>query len=101
MNNTSAAASAARHRLSMFRQVLRQGFDSDKFAVELAYRDDEGTFSIRVITPICFVGSPAHSVRAECLGRQDIRLFRIDRIESVRLLSASDVLAPVPVLDVR
>lgn len=64
----------------------------DDLVVRLDYYDAAGTWTNRVVSPICWLGEDRF--RALCLGREKPRQFYLDRCQNVQLVRASEVLMP-------
>lgn len=77
-------------------QTLQRATDHDRFACKIRYRDESGKRTDRFISPIRVRGT---IVRALCLGRQEVRQFKIGNIEAIRLVNSSSVLMPAPIIE--
>ncbi|MGM9427360.1 helix-turn-helix transcriptional regulator [Hydrogenophaga sp. MI9] len=67
-------------------QLLREA-STHRRLVELAYRDALDHRSVRQVRPLgCFFWGKVWTLAAWCEQRQDFRSFRVDRIESLRML---------------
>lgn len=79
------------------RSIARAMADPDGYALRMTYRDAEGSETMRVVSPIRFMGQSAFL--ALCLGRQEPRRFVVSRCSSVSLVPSNDVLMPEPVTE--
>lgn len=77
-------------------RTLRRATDHDRFACKIRYRDESGKRTDRFISPIHVRGTV---VRALCLGRQEVRQFKIGNIEAIRLVNSASVLMPAPIVE--
>ena len=70
-------------------QAIRQACWEEQ-EIEIGYRDEAGTASRRVIRPLAIMYSDhVLTVLAWCCLRDDFRMFRVDRVESVSCNGAS------------
>ena len=82
----------------MKNELRRAMHDSDRFVIEMDYRDAKGNRTRRTVSPIRFVGSDR--VLAMCLCREQPRQFYLERCHNVRLIPAEEVLMPMPMGEV-
>ena len=76
-------------------QILRRAMrDADRYVIEMDYADAKGNRTHRVVSPIRFMGS--YRFLGLCLCREQPRQFQLSRCKNIRLVSAADVLMPVP-----
>lgn len=79
------------------KRILRRAMqDSDNYVIEMDYCDVNGKRTRRAVSPIRFVGS--ERFLGLCLCREAPRQFQLSRCENVRLIPASEVLMPMPLL---
>ncbi len=71
----------------------RAMLDSDRFVVELDYRDSKGEATHRVISPIRFL--PGNRLLALCLCREEPRQFHLSRCSNVKLRRAEQFVMPL------
>ena len=74
--------------------ILYAAHRSDEFVVQFDYCDAKGQTTRRVVSPVRLVGSDRFL--GLCLCREEPRQFYLNRCSEMRLLSASDVLMPMP-----
>lgn len=79
------------HRANI-RQAINAAMDSDQWALAVLYRDRQGNSTRRIISPIRWTG-PSNFL-AFCLGRLDVRQFRVQAVLRAELIPAETVLAP-------
>lgn len=83
----------------MIKQLLARAIrEAESIVVQVEYTDVNGVKTIRVISPIKFIGQDR--VSALCLGREEPRTFVIARMSNAKSINASDVLMPVPIEEV-
>jgi predicted DNA-binding transcriptional regulator YafY len=68
---------------------------SDDWVVEFCYRDSKENESIRVVSPIRFLGSDRFL--ALCLSREGPRQFYLSRCTDMAIRPAHDYVMPVPI----
>lgn len=73
--------------------------DSDNWVVRVRYMDSKSQTTIRLVSPIRWVGRD--KVLVMCLGRTEPRLLKLDRCSDLELVPASDVLMPMPISTVK
>jgi len=67
----------------------------DDWVVEFRYCDSKGNESIRVVSPIRYVG--AERFLGLCLGREEPRQFCLSRCTEMTIRPAYDYVMPVPI----
>ncbi len=78
-------------------RILRRAMqDSDNYVIEMDYCDATGKRTRRVVSPIRFVGS--QRFLGLCLCREAPRQFQLSRCENMRLIPATEVLMPMPMM---
>lgn len=74
--------------------LLRRAMqDSDRYVIQLRYRDSRGQWTRRVISPIRFLGRDR--LLALCLCRGEPRQFYLDRCEGLSLCPAEQFVMPL------
>jgi predicted DNA-binding transcriptional regulator YafY len=68
---------------------------SDDHVLEVRYTDRDGVVTQRTISPIKYVSDNA--ILALCLGRETPRRFDLNRMSSIKLVDAGNVLMPVEI----
>ena len=68
---------------------------SDDWVVEFRYQDSKGNQSIRVVSPVRFLGRDRFL--GLCLSREEPRQFYLDRCSELTLRPAHDFVMPVPI----
>lgn len=68
----------------------------ESFAVRMVYVDGKGKRTRRVVSPTQLDQATGKFV-ALCLCRQEPRSFKLDSVESMEILPASEVFAPVEI----
>lgn len=75
-------ADAVRARLARLREAIES-----RRRLQLAYRDEAGSASVRTVRPLgCFCWGAVWTLGAWCEQREDFRSFRLDRIAEADLL---------------
>ena len=77
--------------------LRRAMLDSDNYVVELEYLDSKGNRTRRTVSPIRFVGN--YRFLGLCLCREEPRQFQLSRCTNVRLVPASEVIMPMPMVE--
>lgn len=79
------------------RQIIQRAMQqSDDLVMMIDYTDSQGMACRRVVSPIRFLSQDRFL--AICLCREEPRQFVMNRCGNVRLVPASDVLMPVPLV---
>lgn len=81
------------------RETLSACFDSDQFVCVIRYRDERNRTTLRAVSPIRFLPC-GEIINALCLGREEPRNFRLDRIESAYKIPSHEIQMPVEVQSV-
>ncbi|MDF1840324.1 MAG: hypothetical protein ACPGLY_20085 [Rubripirellula sp.] len=79
----------------MNRMLQKAMRDADNYVIEMDYHDSKGNQTHRVVSPIRFMGS--YRFLGLCLCREQPRQFQLSRCKNIRLVSASEMLMPVPI----
>lgn len=97
--NTSQSHMLERNRFSRIRQKLSKTIDVDKCVAQIVYSDTDGKLTERVVSLIRFDESDKkrNRFRAFCLGDGIPKNFLLDRIQSIELVPAHEVLMPVEI----
>ena len=83
--------------LSLQQVIWRCMKAPDHYVMEIDYADSAGQCTRRIISPTRF-GAHKKTMMALCLGREEVRHFQLGRIRAFRLVLASDVLMPSPII---
>ena len=78
--------------------IERSMQDPDGTVLSVRYTDAKGDQTTRIVSPIRWVTET--TFQALCLGRENVRCFKIANIEYPRLIDASDVLMPARIREV-
>ncbi len=76
------------------RMISQAAHRSDEFVIQFDYCDAKGQTTRRVVSPIRFVGPDRFL--GLCLCREEPRQFYLQRCSEMQLLSAAEVLMPMP-----
>ena len=68
---------------------------SDDWVVEFCYQDSKGNESVRVVSPVRFLGSDRFL--GLCLSREEPRQFYLSRCTHLKIRPAHDYVMPVPI----
>lgn len=68
----------------------------ESFAIRMVYVDGKGKRTRRVVSPTAIEQDKGKFI-ALCLCRQEPRSFKLDNVESMEILPASEVFAPVEI----
>lgn len=68
----------------------------ETFAIRMVYVDGKGNRTRRVVSPTQ-LDQGAGKFVALCLCRQEPRSFKLDNVETMEIIPASEVLAPVEI----
>lgn len=82
----------------MKQQIRRAMSDPDGRVLLFHYIDRKGNITQRVVSPIRFM--TPNRFLALCLGREEPRMFYLDRMSNVELANAHQFLMPVPIVAV-
>ncbi len=78
------------------RKSLAQAMNlSDNWVVEFTYTDSKGNESIRVVSPVRFLGTDRFL--GLCLSREEPRQFYLSRCTDLTIRPAHDYVMPVPI----
>lgn len=84
----------SRHSPLATRHLIARAMRNEHLeVVRMLYRDAAGKQTLRVVSPVRWLKHRS-AFTALCLGREECRTFRMDRIVSAELVSAADVLMP-------
>ena len=79
-------------------RIIRQAMNQpDDLAIQLDYTASDGSVSRRVVSPIRFLAGD--QFLALCLCREEPRQFHLNRCSNARIVRASDILMPVPMIN--
>lgn len=86
-------------RITSVRQIISRAMrQPDDLVIMLDYIESKGVESQRVVSPIRFLARDRFLALGLC--REEPRQFYLDRCRNVRLVQASDVLMPMPLVEV-
>lgn len=72
----------------------------ESFAIRMVYVDGKGNRTRRVVSPTQLDQGTGKFV-ALCLCRQEPRSFKLDNVEAMEIIPASEVFAPVEIEDLQ
>lgn len=90
------------HELIRAKAVVAMAMrDSDVWCVSMRYRNSEGVLTQRMVSPIRFLDDAGDRFLALCLCREEPRHFVTERCSALELVHSSDVLMPVPIVEIQ